>query len=122
MLFKKLLTKSGDQTHILEILFACRHTLVAQNHQTNVRLHHCLILISIPLIKILQGFIRILLESVQNLIDPSCKNQESVWKYLVRNLLRSYKKLKYFTGSYKKLVSSLQDLTRSYDTDLVRSC
>ena len=27
--------------HILEILLTCGHTLMAQNHWTSVRLHHC---------------------------------------------------------------------------------
>ena len=42
LLFKKLLTQSGNQTrHVLEVLVAHRHTLVNQNCRVSVRLHHC---------------------------------------------------------------------------------
>ena len=37
---KKLLTQSGNQTDSLEILLARRHSLVAQNSEVSVRLHH----------------------------------------------------------------------------------
>ena len=42
LLIKKLLAQMDDQTHILEILLAYRHSLVTQNHVASVRLHHCL--------------------------------------------------------------------------------
>ena len=43
LLFKKLLTQSGDQTDIFWKLhiIARRHTLVTQNHGASVRLRHC---------------------------------------------------------------------------------
>ena len=44
--FQKVTRQVGwPNTHILEILLAHRHTLVAQSHQTNVRLHQCTIVI-----------------------------------------------------------------------------
>ena len=40
LLFQMLLVKSGDETHILEILLACKHFLVAQRRRTSVKLYH----------------------------------------------------------------------------------
>ena len=40
--FSRSCSPSRATKHILEILPARRHTLVAQNHQVSIKLHHCM--------------------------------------------------------------------------------
>ena len=50
MLFKKLLAQSGNQTDIFWKFYLLADTLVAQNHQASVRLHHCFLFLCVPLL------------------------------------------------------------------------